>query len=147
MSRQARIWLGVLVSLVLAGCQTTEFKQYEGASVQQGSGGTKTVVDGVDIWDNGTPPRRYKVLGIVEDERSGGSLFMASQRSDIAKKARAAGGDAAILISNDSQIQGYVGNMSANTYGYRGSSSTYGSMNATAATRNFSKFAVIKYLD
>jgi hypothetical protein len=38
--------------------------------VREGGYGTRKVVDGVDIWTAGEPPRKYQVLGIINDERS-----------------------------------------------------------------------------
>lgn len=62
----------VLASSLLAGCATTEYKAYEGkGNVIDGKGGTKVVVDGMEIWDNGEPPRKFKILGI-DDQRPGG---------------------------------------------------------------------------
>jgi hypothetical protein len=43
----------------------------------QGHGGTRKVVDGMDVWTHGDPPRPFKLLGIIEDERPGGMIPMA----------------------------------------------------------------------
>jgi hypothetical protein len=61
----------------LAACATTEYKPYEAKdNLFEGKGGTKVVVDGMEIWDNGDPPRRFKVLDIIDDERPGGLIPM-----------------------------------------------------------------------
>jgi hypothetical protein len=70
-----------------------------GNSVVQGHGGTRKVVDGMDVWTHGDPPRRFKVLGIIEDERSGGMIPMA-QLKHIVQKARQNGGNAVIFVSS-----------------------------------------------
>ncbi len=85
----------------------------------------------MEFWANGEPPRSYKILGIIDDARRSGWIAMSQFRSDIVKKAREVGGDAVILLSNQSQIDGFL---------------TSGSISMAART-NFTTFAVIKYLD
>jgi len=128
----------IFLALILTACATTEFKIYEGRSdVIYGKGGTKVVVDSIEIWENGEPPRKFKVIGIIEDERPGGRLPMSQLQKDIVKKAHEYGGDAIVKIDSQSQISGYY------------SAGSYGNSNITtmAVKRNFSKFAVIKYLE
>ena len=63
--------------------------------------------DGMEIWDNGDPPQKFKVLGIIDDERLEGVIPMSQLRGDMAKKAREAGRDAVVQLSSQSQIAGY----------------------------------------
>ncbi len=137
---------GLLLTLV--GCATTEFKPFE-AKVNsfEGRGGTKTVAAGMEIWDNGEPPRKYMVLGIIDDERPGGPIPMASLKSDIAQKAKEVGGDAVIQLDSNSQLAGVYSSGSATAYSSGRSATAYGSSTAVSMRRNLSKFAVIKYLD
>src|SRR5712692_1940434 len=84
-------FLAVLMFSVVVGCATTEYKPYEAKNnVFEGKGGTKVIVDGMELWDNGDPPRKFKVLGIIDDQRPGGVIPMSQLRSDIVKKAREA---------------------------------------------------------
>lgn len=132
--------------LLVAGCATTEYKSFEGkTNVFEGKGGTKVVVDGMEIWDNGDPPRKFKVLGIIDDERSGAIIPMSQLRNDIVKKAREAGGDAVVQLGSQSQVTGFYssGSVTANSYG--NSATAYGSSVTTPLRRNEAKFAVIKY--
>jgi hypothetical protein len=63
-----RFWFLLVSCSLLAACATTEFKPFEAKyNLFEGTGGAKTVIDGVEFWDNGNPPRRFKVLGIIED--------------------------------------------------------------------------------
>lgn len=136
------------VVLFMAGCATTEYKSFEGnAKVFEGMGGTKVVVEGMELWDNGDPPRKFKVLGIIDDERPGGLIPMAQLRSDVVKKAREAGGDAIVQLGSQSKITGYYTSGSASAYAYGNSATAYGSSNTMPVHRNMSKFAVIKYVD
>jgi len=130
----------MLATSAFASCATTEYKAFEGnANVIDGKGGTKVVVDGMEIWDNGEPPRKFKIVGIIDDERPGGLIPMSQLHSDIVKKARAAGGDAIIQLNSQSQISGYY------SHGHVYSSSV--SAHTSPVRRNISKFAVIKYIE
>jgi len=138
----------VLAASLLAGCATTEYKAYEGkGNVIDGKGGTKVVVDSMEIWDNGEPPRKFKILGIIDDQRPGGLIPMAQLRGDMVKKAREAGGDAIIQLNSDSQIAGYYTSGSASAYAYGNSATAYGSSTTMPVRRNFARFAVIKYAE
>jgi hypothetical protein len=133
---------------LLAGCANTEYKPFEAKSnMFEGRGGTKVVVDGMEIWDNGDPPRKFKVLGIIDDERPGGIITMSQLRGDMVKKAREAGGDAVVQLSSQSQIAGYYTSGSASAYASGNSATAYGSSTTMPVRRNVAKFAVIKYLD
>lgn len=138
----------ILTASLITGCATTEYKGFEGRNnIIEGKGGTKIVVDGMDIWDNGDPPRKFKVLGIVDDERPGGLIPMSQLRGDVVKKAREVGGDAIIQLNSQSQIAGYYtsGSVSADAYGK--SATAYGSSTTMPVRRNVAKFAVIKYVE
>lgn len=138
----------VLIGLLLAACAHTEYKEFDGGSAfLEGKGGTKVVVDGMEFWDNGDPPRRYKVIGIIEDERPGGLVPMASLRSDMVSKAKAAGGDAVVQLSSDSQISGFINNgMTMGQY-QRGAMTSMSTGFSAPMRKNVGKFAVVKYLD
>lgn len=141
--------LGMLFAvLLLAGCATTEYKAFEGkGNVIDGQGGTKVVVDGMEIWDNGEPPRKFKVLGIIDDERPAGLIPMSQLRSDMVKKAREAGGDAIIQLNSQSQIASYYTSGSASASVYGNSATAYGSSITMPIRRNIAKYAVIKYIE
>lgn len=129
----------VLGAALVVGCATTEFKAFEGKTeLFEGAGGTRVVVDGMDIWDNGEPPRRFRVLGIIDDERPGGLIPMAQLRRDVVKKAREAGGDALINLGSQSRVAGYYSTGTTSAYGY-------GNAATLPVRRNTAKFAVISY--
>ena len=124
----------LLLAIHGAGCATTQHKHYEGRNaVVEGKGGTREVVDGMDIWDNGDPPRRYQIVGVIEDERAAGIIGNAMLKGDLVKKAREAGGDAIVRVSSDSRIAGFV------TTGKR-------VMVTKAVQQNQVVFAVIRYV-
>ena len=145
--KMRRVVLGFMLAGLL-GCATTEFKPYEGKeNVYEGMGGTKVVVDGMELWGNGAPPRRFKVLGIIDDERPGGIIPMSQLRGDMVKKAREVGGDALVELTSQSQIAGFYTSGTASAYSYGSSASAYGTATTMPVRRNTAKFAVIKYID
>jgi hypothetical protein len=143
-----RLALLLAAVLILAGCSTTDFQTWEGHdSVIEGHGGTKKIVDGMDVWTNGDPPRRFRILGIIDDERPGGLIPRAELKHDIVKKAREHGGDAVILLSSSSQLAGYYTASTANAQFYGNSATGFGSTTTVPLTRRTSKFVVIRYLE
>ena len=62
--------LTFVAALLVASC-STDYQSLESRApvVREGGYGTRKVVDGVDIWTTGEPPRKYQVLGIINDER------------------------------------------------------------------------------
>ena len=105
----------VLIALASIGVSTAamagvQFSIYDGPNaVQTGTGGAKIVKNGVDFWTEGTPPRRYQVLGFLTDTRRDGALSRnAIGSSGLAKRVRAAGGDALIVANQSSEAAGVV---------------------------------------
>ena len=145
--RMRRLLLSFMLASLFA-CATTEYKLYEGKeNVYEGKGGTKVVVDGMELWDNGAPPRKFKVLGIIDDERPGGIIPMSQLRRDMVKKAREVGGDALVELTSQSQIAGFYTTGTGSAYSYGSSTSAYGTATTMPVRRNTAKFAVIKYID
>jgi hypothetical protein len=123
LERMRALILPCALALILAAC-STDFQPYEGRdAVREGHGGTRQVVDGMDWWTSGEPPRHYRVLGTIMDNRGSGIIAKVTFESNIVKMARQAGGDAVIEITNP----GFPG--------------------ATDFNRRTAKFFVIKYVD
>lgn len=145
--------------LLLAGCASTDYTAFDGSKVFRGDGGAKKVVNGVEIWTDGAPPRDFRIVGIINDTRKKAVIPMASFHSDIAKKAKEVGGDAAIIMSaNVADVGTYF--TPSTTYGTsRGTVHTSGSTGYYTGTSTFdstgsqaiaireqtSKIAVIRY--
>ena len=138
----------LIAVLVLSGCASTEYKTYEGRNtVYEGEGGTRSTINGIDFWENGEPPRKFKIIGIIDDERPSGILAMAMQKGSIAKKAKAAGGDGVLLLSSGSQLRGVVTNASAETRVYGNTASTTASALSVPVFHNSASYVVIKYVE
>jgi hypothetical protein len=146
-------------ALLVASC-STDYQPLESRApvVREGGYGTRKVVDGVDIWTSGEPPRKYQVLGIINDERLQAPFEMARYYHDVAAKVKKAGGNGAIEVYSDSQITAIVSNSFTTSSGtvsgygagnvafgqYSGSSNTTGF--AAAQQHHSARFVVVKYL-
>ncbi len=137
MVMDSRLGIAAAAALLLGStvAWAGDFVSYEGKdAVQEGTGGEKKIVDGVDFWSNGAPPRKFKVIGYITDSRlkSGliGMMRMSGLESSIAKDAKKAGGDAVILANSEVETKAVVHNSS--TYS-SGTANTSGNMNATTS--------------
>ena len=113
MLRRWAIVLALIASPAWAGVQ---FSTYEGPdSVQTGTGGAKITKDGIDFWTDGTPPRKYQVLGFITDSRSDKALSgHAIGSGGLAKRVHEAGGDALIVVDQSKENAGMVGSIRLN---------------------------------
>lgn len=104
-----RLIIFIMLAWSLAGCATVDFQPYEGKNnLYEGEGGTKVVVDGIDFWANGSPPRKYSIIGMVVSEIGNGIGDEAIIRSSVAGEARKQGGDAAVQVNNNSSFAGVI---------------------------------------
>jgi hypothetical protein len=111
-ARSRRIYAFYLLfflACILAGCATVDFQPYEGKSnLYEGQGGTKVAVDGIDFWANGSPPRKYSIIGMVVSEVGSGVGDEAIIRSSVAGEVKRRGGDAAVQVDNNSSFSGII---------------------------------------
>lgn len=134
------------LALFLAGCASTEFTPWVGEAVTQGTGGTRRTVNGIDIWENGTPPVRYRILGIIDDSRDDAPFFDAYK--DVTAKAREVGGDAVILVTAERFRTGATITPSTTTV-ERSGNTLYATSTPGFVSDSFqkdSKWQVVKYL-
>lgn len=104
-----RFIISLLLASILAGCATVDFQPYEGKNnLSEGEGGTKVIVDGVDFWANGSPPRKYSIVGMVVSEIGSGIGDEALIRSAVASEVKKQGGNAAVQVNNNSSFAGIV---------------------------------------
>lgn len=163
--------LAASILLISLGCSMytkTSFSQYRGPSEFRGEGGTVRPVDGIDVWETGTPDRRCRILGVIQQSHYDNHSLMSmiaggSKDSAIIKEAKAAGGDAIIVLSSMSAITGFSthssvegsssGNLSGYSTGgaytgtYSGTSSAYGTSHTSADITSAKIVVVLKYLD
>ena len=160
--RAAVLAFAAAISLAALGAPThagTQMLAYDGPdAIKQGQGGERKTVDGIDFWLEGSPPHRFQVLGVLEDERlkTGliGLIRMSSLEKDMARLARQAGGDAVILTEEHGNLRGIVGSTfggaSGTVFGTPGFATFSASGSSTTFTRpvesRASKYVVVKYL-
>jgi hypothetical protein len=122
----------------------TRFEKYESRNaIVEGTGGSRSTKDGIDFWTTGDPPRRYQIIGIIRDNRGTGVFFgNAVGSSGIAKKVHEVGGDAVILMNQNSSIKGVWSQGHASGYGNQ----AYGSALSIPIEERVTTFAVVKYL-
>ena len=134
--------------LFITGCATTKYTYFtSGGKIFEGKGGTMVMVDGIEFWEHGEPPRKYTMIGIINDERIVPST-KANLKKEIANKAREVGGDAIIKPVSQDQISKYYPTGSVGVYSSGGHvASGVGASIAVPLDTNKSSFVVIKYLD
>lgn len=104
-----RLIISLILVSILVGCATVDFQPYEGKNnLYEGEGGTKVVVDGVEFWANGSPPRKYSIIGMVVSEVGSGIGDESIIRSAVASEVKKQGGDAAVQVNNNSSFAGIV---------------------------------------
>jgi hypothetical protein len=91
----------LLIVLMAAGCAGPEFQPYVGGSPTKGTGGSVVKRDGIDVWTTGSPPRSYRIIGIVEEE-GGGHATHNTVLGDCVSTAKTNGGDAVVLLGEAS---------------------------------------------
>lgn len=124
-----------------------DFKRYYGRdAIVEGRGGEMEQIEGVDYWTNGDPPRRYEIIGYIEDRRhASGLIGMARLKSlpkQVARMAKENGGDAVIMVSSGDDVVGYASNAGATVNG----NTAYGNSMTVPVAKRESRFAVIRYL-
>jgi len=61
-------------------------------------------IGGIDLWSEGMPNRKYKILGVIHDVRRNLGWRLSSYDQDIAASIRRAGGDGGIILLAESKI-------------------------------------------
>lgn len=158
-----RLWLlAGVAALACGGCASTKFHPYVGAKPIVGRGGAPEHIEGIDMWIEGTPSRKFIIIGIIQDERPGGRIPMAMRNQQVAQTAKINGGDGVLIKFDEREILGSVssgqtftsGQASGTAYGIgnmgfaqaSGTSSTSGFGVSAAVSRRHARYYVIKYL-
>lgn len=99
--------IALALAAVLAGCTSVDFQSYDDTSrVHRGTGGTRVVVDGIELYTSGAPAREYVILGAVEAAVGDGYGADGMVRGAVAREIRARGGDAGVLVSQETDVTG-----------------------------------------
>lgn len=149
-TRVMRTWaIAVLIVAMMlflvAPTWAQEFAAWEGKEkVYEGEGGTRKTVDGIDFWSDGSPPRKFVLIGYITDRRHKtgllGAMRMSRLESDVARVAREAGADAVILLSAEDETTGRIGT----GFTPPGGGNSWGS--ATDIKKQNTRFAAVRYV-
>lgn len=101
----------IAAAMLVAGCTLLPAVTYEpyggNANFFGSAGGSKLIVDGIDFWTNGTPPKPFSVVGIATSE-----VNIADSddigRGAVAGKVRQVGGSAAIQLTGNTSFSGVL---------------------------------------
>jgi hypothetical protein len=138
--------IAVAAAGLLAGCAAAQYQPAGGQpKVAQGKGALLRVLDGMEVWDADGPPRRYEVVGRIDDERTGGALPRPPSDANVVKLAREAGGYALIEQRRESRHTGFkvLGTGAAT----ENQGPALGQAPAVPLTRQAVTYLVIRYLD
>ena len=97
--RALSLILALSVVLPAAASAKAVFLPHQGEpTLVSGRGGTSLPSHGITVWSDGTPAKKFQVLGVIRDERTdkafdGSALTSAA----VAKLVRAHGGDAVVV--------------------------------------------------
>ena len=98
---KTRIVLLFMAAIFVAGCKSLStdvgYSPYVGSTVFKGEGGTVQMIDGMPFWNDGVPDRDFQIIGVVNTSIIVSPLAPFDLRHDVAKIARAHGGDAIVL--------------------------------------------------
>ena len=140
MKNLARKVGGVVLAVGLShwsACMTVPsptFTEYRGENVLPAGSGSVYAVEGIEIWQHGSPNRKCRILGVLEDSRTDTknlrTMLQPTRDRQIAKIVKEKGGDAAVLVNEARDAKFYV---------------SEGSGGTTIKIRT--KFFVVKYTD
>lgn len=123
-----------------------DFTAYESKGLRDGDGGAKKTVEGVDFWSEGSPPFKFKIIGVITDRRHKtgliGKMRMASLETDVAQIAKENGGDGVILAASEAEAVGALGMAQGNSFG-NGSVAGFGA--SVGVQKQNTKYFVVKY--
>jgi hypothetical protein len=110
-----KLVLILLPVLLVVSCSSTKYTEYQGGKIIEGQGGAMKAVNGIDIWTDGSPNRKFKVIGVLDDEYGDGhglvgavlSATRSSIDSKLATAAKTHGGDAVVIVRQDQILSGF----------------------------------------
>ena len=140
-----RFLLIILIAASLTAC-ATRYREFVGGSVIQGNGGTRELVKGMEYWENGAPPRPFRIIGIIDDSRPGGPIPMAFRKTQVVAKAQKMGGDAVVQLDDNGMVVGGVNTLNATATTIGSTTFVGGSGVSIPIRRRSGKYAVIKYV-
>lgn len=85
----------------------TSFSEHQNPRVLEGLGEvTPRTMHGIDIWERGTPRKKYKVIGFIADIRVEGTAHPARSEWDVVTTAKKHGAHAVIFMHSSREFRG-----------------------------------------
>ncbi len=100
----------------------------------------------VSIFGNLVLPRKFMIVGYIEDSRPGRGLAMAARDGDLASVAKKNGGDAVLINADTSQFMGTVSTGTATAFNTGSMVTATGTGFSAPIMRREGRFFVIKYV-
>ena len=103
----------IIFVFIAVSCSSTStgFTAYKDNTVFLGHGGAVRSVNGIELWTDGSPDRKFRIIGVVSMKQEKGhslplpgmlntlpQLAQSSPESHLASEAKAHGGDAVIIM-------------------------------------------------
>jgi hypothetical protein len=123
MAGTLKIIMAVSSSIFFISCAShgPEFTAYNDNTIFEGHGGVVRSVNGIELWTDGSPDRKFRILGVIAVKQGtalklpgllnqlaqSGQLIQSSPESRLAADAKAHGGDAVIIIQNRRNHDGF----------------------------------------
>lgn len=138
--------LAFIIGLFLSACVSTEYYTYSGSPVYTGTGGACKNINGVDLWVVGNPPRKFMIIGYIEDSRPNRGIPLLTMQSDLVAQAKRAGGDGLLLNSQQINYMGTYSSGNVSAFANGNNFNAYGSGFSVPLTNRESRHYVIKYV-
>lgn len=152
-NKAAPIVIVLISCAALIGCAVysqNTFSQWSGPNQFQGTGGSKKILEGIDVWTTGLPDQPFQILGTisqssVQDGSLVSTLATLDSEASLARDAKKQGGDGIIFITSDTKLIGYNASINAGSY-YGGSYGGAPLVRLDAQTATSKRVAVVKYI-
>jgi hypothetical protein len=148
----------IICAFLFASCSTntTQFTKFQGNDIMLGHGGVERSFNGIDIWTYGSPDRKFKVIGVIDETPNQGNGFMNTMKqlsaksmdSQLASAAKLHGGNAVIIILGENERDIFGDSDNALSGGSRvGLGAEDSNGDATVQHGHSLKAYIIKYVD
>ena len=125
--------------ILFSSCASIKHTDYRGEEILTGSGGSIVNINGIDLWEYGSPNQEYKIIGILDYKANDKPIHNMLMNGRLASKCKEYDCDGLILVKEKTSAKGVVINNNLN-YGYGNS---YGSV----INKKILKYEMIKYIE
>ena len=154
-----KLILILMLGSLFTGCARVKYTNWRGDNVFQGDGGSVEIVNEVEIWENGAPNAKYKIVGVIDYKGRDALIQNKLKHGRLTKKALEYGADGLILMNDElldagTYTQGKSnentkGTINTNPYlpGWSSKSTTNTSGTSTILRDKIQKYYAFKYIE